>query len=260
MRSGKVKSSPEYKLSMREIAYQHIGKKIASRILRAGDPVSELPIANELGISRTPTREAVRQLVAEGLLEEVPGRGVVVVTLERRDIVEIYEVRKALEVQAVQMAARHLAGSADHLKNLRQVAERMESLIKELERSGQQKLDFVQSSRFEAADIGFHSYLMQAAGNRRIMKLTTGLRSLVRIFAMHKTGHTLETVKRVHGDHCDVIAAIEAGDPVRAAGMLAAHIETGELERLKQFDQREQEAGLPQDIPAFLDRIQAQLN
>ncbi len=110
--------------SMREVAYQHLRKKIATREVRAGMPVSELSIASELGISRTPTREAMRQLLTEGLLEEVPGRGVVVVTLERRDIVEIYGIRKVLEVQAVRVAAERLTGQKE-LENLRRVADRI---------------------------------------------------------------------------------------------------------------------------------------
>lgn len=258
VKSANVKSASRNKLSMRQMAYLHIEKKIASRELRAGDPVSELPIANELGISRTPTREAIRQLVAEGLLEEVPGRGVVVVTLDRRDIVEIYEVRKALEVEAVRMAVRRLAGSAE-LKNLSQVADKMESLIEEMEQSDQEGLESKQINRYEAADMAFHTYLLQAAGNRRMLKIVNGLRLLIRIFAMRKAGHKLENIRSIHRDHVEVIAAIEAGDPERAAAILSAHIEAGQRDRLEQYALREQEAGLPQDISAFLEKIEAQL-
>jgi len=126
--------------SMREVAYQHIQKKIATRTFRAGDPVSELPVANELGISRTPTREAIRQLVAEGILEEVTGRGVLVVKLDVRDIEEIYDVREALEVQAVTRIARQVVGAVE-LKNLRKVADEMLSLTQALQRSGRDRLD-----------------------------------------------------------------------------------------------------------------------
>ena len=64
----------------REVAYHHIQRKISTRALRAGEPVSDVAISKELGISRTPAREAIRQLVSEGLLESVPGRGVVGLT------------------------------------------------------------------------------------------------------------------------------------------------------------------------------------
>ena len=258
VKSAKAKSASKSKLSMRQMAYLHIEKKIASRDLRAGDPVSELPIANELGISRTPTREAIRRLVAEGLLEEVPGRGVVVVTLNRHDIVEIHELRKALEVAAVRMATRRLTGSQE-LNNLRQVADKMESLIEEMERLDQQALDAKEINRYEAADIAFHTYLLQAAGNRRMLKIVSELRSLIRIFAMRKVGHKAENIRDIHRDHVNVIAAIADGDAERAAAVLSAHIDAGQRDRLEQFALREQEAGLPHDISAFLESIEAQL-
>ena len=252
-----VKRTTEDRMSMREVAYVHIQKKIASRALRAGSPVSEVPIARELGISRTPTREAIRQLVTEGLLEQVLGGGVVVVTLERRDIVEIYELRKALEVQAVEAAARRLAGT--ELQNLRQIADEVPHLIQELRASGREDLDEKQMDRFEAADIGFHTYIMQAAGNQRSLRIVGSLRSLIRIFAMRRAGHDIESLTRIHGDHCELIEAIEASDAARAASVATAHIEASQRARLEQFDQREREAALPHDIPAFLDRIRAEL-
>src|SRR6185295_11122537 len=77
---------------MREVAYHHIQRKISTRELRAGEAVSDVTISKELGISRTPAREAIRQLVSEGLLESRTGRGVVVITLDREDIRELFEI------------------------------------------------------------------------------------------------------------------------------------------------------------------------
>jgi len=244
--------------SMREVAYQHIQKKIATRTFRAGDPVSELPVANELGISRTPTREAIRQLVAEGILEEVTGRGVLVVKLDVRDIEEIYDVREALEVQAVTRIARQVVGAVE-LKNLRKVADEMLSLTQALQRSGRDRLDAKEMTRFEAADIGFHTYLLQIAGNRRSMKIVAAMRTLIRIVAMRRVGHGLEELRRIHQDHVDIIAALEAGDPARAAAVASAHVRASQQARLEQFIQRERESSLPQDIGAFIQQIQADL-
>ena len=259
VKSAKAKSASKSKLSMSQMAYLHIEKKIASRDLRAGNPVSELPIANELGISRTPAREAIRQLVAEGLLEEVPGRGVVVVTLNRHDIAEIYELRKALEVAAVRMATRRLTGSPE-LNNLRQVADKMESLIEEMERSDKPGLDAKEINRYEAADIAFHTYLLQAAGNRRMLKIVNELRLLIRIFAMRKTAHKVEKIREIHRGHVEVIAAIAAGDPERAAAILSAHIDAGQRERMEQFDLWEREARIQYDINKLAFALDSELN
>ncbi|MEO8592873.1 MAG: GntR family transcriptional regulator [Candidatus Solibacter sp.] len=244
--------------SMREVAYLHIHKKIASRSLRAGDPVSEVAIAKELGISRTPTREAIRQLVAEGILEESPGRGVIVVNLDVRDICELYEVREALEVYAVDKIARQLLGPVE-LNNLRQVAGEIRELAEGLQRSGAEFLDADEMMHFEAADIGFHTYLIQIAGNRRSLKMVKGLRALIRMVAMRRVGHRADDLLRIYQDHSDIVDAIEARDPARATAVLSAHIRTSQQLRLEQFVQREREAALPHDMRAFLHQIQAEL-
>ena len=103
---------------MREVAYHHIQRKISLRELRAGAPVSDVGIAKELGISRTPAREAIRQLVSEGLLESVAGRGVVVITLDRDDIRELYEMREALEGLAARTVAAR-SPSAGEMRDFR---------------------------------------------------------------------------------------------------------------------------------------------
>ena len=114
--------------SVRERAYLLIQQKIARGELPPGSAVSEVPLAQELGSSRTPIREALGQLVAEGLLEQTPNRGTVVVQLGRQDIIDLYELREALEVYAVgKVAARtntpqdlqRLQGFADQILALR---------------------------------------------------------------------------------------------------------------------------------------------
>jgi DNA-binding GntR family transcriptional regulator len=84
--------------SVRAKAYLHIQRKIAAGELPTGSALSELALAKGLGSSLTPIREAIGQLVAEGFLEQTPNRGAVVVQLTRQDIVELYELREALEV------------------------------------------------------------------------------------------------------------------------------------------------------------------
>ena len=166
----------------REVAYHHIQRKISTRELRAGEPVSDVTISKELGISRTPAREAIRQLVSEGLLESVPGRGVVVITLDRDDIRELFEMREALEG----LAARTVAGrspSAGEIRDLRSIASALTALIKELDASRKPVLDEKQMERFEVADLAFHTYIMKLAGNQRSLKTLAGIRLLIRIFA-----------------------------------------------------------------------------
>jgi DNA-binding GntR family transcriptional regulator len=243
---------------MREVAYHHIQRKISSRELRAGAPVSDVVIAKELGISRTPAREAIRQLVSDGLLESVSGRGVVVITLDRDDIRELYEMREALEGLAARTVAAR-APSEVEMRDFRSIASAMTVIIKELEAGRKSELDENQMERFEVADLAFHTYLMRLAGNRRSQRAVSSIRLLIRIFASRRRGHSLTVLKQIHRDHTDVITAIRAGDPQTAAECLSRHVSNSRKSRLQEFDQREREAILPHDVEAFMAEIQAEL-
>lgn len=240
------------------MAYHHIQRKISLRILRAGAPVSDVSIAKELGISRTPAREAIRQLISEGLLESVAGRRVVVVTLDRDDVRELFEMREALE----ELAARTVAASrlsAAEIRDFRSIASAMTTLIKELEASGRRLLDEKQMERFEVADLAFHTYLMKLAGNRRSLKVVAEIRLLIRIFAARRGGHNVAVLKQISRDHLDLIKAVQAGDAESAAACISRHISNSRTSRLEEFDRREREAALPRNIEAFLAEIQAEL-
>ena len=242
----------------REVAYHHIQRKISTRKLRAGEPVSDVTISKELGISRTPAREAIRQLVSEGLLESVPGRGVVVITLDRDDIRELFEMREALEG----LAARTVAGrtpSAVEIRDLRSIASALTALIKELAASRKAVLDEKQMERFEVADLAFHTYIMKLAGNQRSLKTLAGIRQLIRIFAARRGGHSIPTLKQISRDHLDLISALQAADPQAAADCVHRHILKSQKSRLNEFDQREREGAVPQDVESFMDQIRAEL-
>ncbi|HEX4999954.1 MAG TPA: GntR family transcriptional regulator [Terriglobia bacterium] len=243
---------------MREVAYHHIQRKISSRELRAGAPISDLTIAKELGISRTPAREAIRQLVSEGLLESMPGRGVVVVTLDRDDIRELFEMREALEGLAARTVAEG-SPSASEIRDFRTVAAAMTTLVKELETSHKPALDERQMERFEVADLAFHTYLMKLAGNRRSLKVVSSIRLLIRIFAARRGGHNLAMLKQISRDHQDLIAAVQAGNAEAAAECICRHVSNSRKSRIEEFNRREREATLPQDINAFLAEIQADI-
>jgi DNA-binding GntR family transcriptional regulator len=238
--------------SMREKAYIHIQRKIAAKQLAGGSPVSELLLAKELGISRTPIREAIGQLVAEGLLDQIPNRGVVVVQLNRRDIIDLYELREALEVYAVGKASQYPVNSSD-LARLRELADGILIFKQELEKSGNPALDPEQMHRFVSCDLGFHTLLMRIAANRRILKVVNETRLLIRIFTMHRDGHKVQDLEQIHRYHCDVVESIARQDGDHAVKALSEHIKTSLRERLEQFDHWEREMSLRESEPIFFD-------
>src|SRR5215468_6967228 len=101
LRSSKTRTSPQAPQSAREKAYVALQQRMLSGEFAAGSAISEASLARELGISRTPLREAIGQLIAQGFLRQIPNRGVVVLEVTQRDIAEIYDLREAVEVYAV---------------------------------------------------------------------------------------------------------------------------------------------------------------
>jgi len=234
--------------SARERAYLRIQRKIASGELSAGHAISELSLAKELGISRTPIREALGQLAAEGLLEQSPNRRAVVIKLTRQDIIELYELREALEIYAVGKAARRPVQRAD-LDRLQNQTDAILTLKEELDRSGKSELDREQMQRFVAYDLGFHMLLMRLAANGRILKVMNETRLLIRIFAIRRQGHTGPLLEEIHRRHSEVVRAIAEQDSQRAMRVISEHIQLSLRERLDDLDHWEIEASLRETIP-----------
>src|ERR1700709_2667358 len=134
MKTKGRKKSSKSTFTIRERAYQYIQSQIAAGELSSGVAISELLLAKELGSSRTPVREAIGQLVSEGLLEQTPNRGTIVVRLTREDIIDLYELREALEVYVVAKVARDQLAPED-LQRLQKLSDGILTLIEELETS-----------------------------------------------------------------------------------------------------------------------------
>src|SRR5262245_37161880 len=139
---------------LRQQAYDFIQEKIVSGSLPTGSQVSELSLAKQIGISRPPVRAASRRLVHDGLREQVPRYGTIVRTPQRRDIVELYELREALEGFAVTQAAERIG--AEDLTLLARLCAEIKSIGDRLRRSGKPALDAGMMQRFLTADLAFH--------------------------------------------------------------------------------------------------------
>lgn len=240
--------------SIREHAYISIQHKIATRELPAGTPVSDVKIANELGSSRTPVREALRQLLSEGFLEQSPGGTLLVVRLTGQDISDLFEMREALEIHAVRKVARTGLPAADELQSREQL-DKMLGIQNELKSSGESALGQERMWRFETVDVGFHTVLMRASENSRSHRTVNELRRLINIFTMRRRGHELGELEVLNRQHNDLLAAVVARDPDRAVSLLSNHIQTSQRVRLEQFAQWERELSLEESVPAYLSGV-----
>ncbi len=222
------------RMSLREQAYRFLHGKIASGSLPAGSLVSELSLAKELGISRTPVREAIGRLISEGLVEQIPRHGTIVRNPDRRDLAELYEVREALESYAAAEAARRIG--AEDLKLLDELLARMRELAREVRQSGATVLTGPALQQFLAADMGFHSVLIRATGNRRITRIIAEMGVMVRIFGFQRQAHTPGIVTRTCRFHAQVLKAVRCGDADLARRWMVRHLRTSKRQALEALD------------------------
>jgi DNA-binding GntR family transcriptional regulator len=248
-------------MSLAQKAYDHLQEGVLSGRLRSGTVISEAALARELGISRTPVGEAIRQLVREGLVEQVPRYGTIVRSIDRRELIDLYEMREALESYAAAKAAEHL--SEPMLNRLEQFCDVMERIGQELQASGGTgELDEPSLRRFLAADMAFHMLIIEASGNRRMIEVVKNMRTVSRIFRMRRAPHHLPVVHRAHEYHRRVLVALRARDAEAARKAMLEHIAAGKNETLSRLSPEQTDGAgsvlgeLPPEMLKELDEIE----
>src|SRR5438445_4793912 len=141
-------------LTLWQRVYDHLREEILAGRLKPGAELAEVPLSEQLGVSRGPLREAIGRLAAEGLVTVRPRRGAVVRSLSKEEFLELYQVREALETMAVRLAVPKL--EPDDVAQLEQLIEAM---------SGHAERDEV--TEFFAANLAFHGRLFAASGNTK---------------------------------------------------------------------------------------------
>ncbi|TWT34862.1 GntR family transcriptional regulator [Blastopirellula retiformator] len=251
------------KIPRRRQAYLYIQQRILSGDLSAGSQVSELALAKELGMSRMPVREAIRQLEVEGLVRQVPRFGTIVHSLDRAEMAELYEVREALESHTAESVAGRLTD--EDLQMLSLLCKRLLQVGRQLQESTQKTFDPKLLQSFLAADMGFHMVILRAGGNRRMMKIVADLRVLSRIFATQREPHDLKIVVNVYRFHRRILRQLKNGNTQKARYWMQEHIRASRRLALESFDRRQalgeakaaMPLALPQDLLEELNQLEA---
>jgi len=193
-----------------DYAYEQIWQRVI--MIGGGEEqrLSDVTLAEQLGISRTPVRQALERLVQEGLVRADPRRGFWTSTFTAQDIHEIYDLRGALEVLALRLAAPHLSHEdlKAHLEELYAV---------------RAELDTHPVLRFLQVDIHFHMLITRASGNGRLIHNLSLLRSQICMFQMQDTLYP-KRMEIALNDHEQVLLTLLAGNVDEAADCLARHI------------------------------------
>lgn len=200
-------------VSIAEKAYRAVRRKILLNELRAGQAIDESSLAALIELGRTPIREAVHRLSREGLLRVIPRKGIVVTELSIETLGQIFEVRSSCEVQAARLAA--LRAGSTGIDAMEQALEGMERMV----------ADKRFRELFEA-DERFHSALAEAAGNPLLGDILRTLYGLgIRFWYITLPQRQLGDIKREMSLHRDILRAIKARDPSRAAELMLSIIE-----------------------------------
>jgi DNA-binding GntR family transcriptional regulator len=245
---------------LRQRAYEDIQGRILAGKLSPGAQVSELSLAKEIGMSRTPVREAIRRLVHEGLLAQVPRLGTMVCSVQRQDIVELYELREALESFAGRQAARRM--TQEHLSLLERFCAEIADLAKQARAARATALDADGLQRFLSVDLAFHMVILRTAGNQRILKAVADSRVLTRIFGTPRQRHELAIVDKTYRYHSRIFRALRRANGDAAGQLIADHIRASKEEALEYYDRHCVTTtspfphGLPPDLQAELNRIE----
>ncbi len=195
---------------LRAAVYARIVARIVSAEYRPGSVLTEAALSRAMGVSRTPVREALLRLEAEGVLESTLARGFMLRALSRSEAAELYPILAALEGLAVQNA-----GPA-----VKPVLGTLRATLSELESCA----DPVRRWQLDAA---WHRALTSAGGNRRLADLIAQLRTSL---SRYELAYMQQVRSRDRADqqHREILGALEAGDARRAARLLTKHWHDGE--------------------------------
>lgn len=198
-------------LPLRDVVFNTLRQAILRGELQPGERLLEIHLANKLGVSRTPIREAIRKLELEGLVLMIPRKGAVVVEITEKSLRDVLEVRRALEELAVKLAC-------DKIQD--EEIEELKAAAKEFEKA----LGTGDVTVYAEADVKFHDIIYRTTDNQRLIQLLYNLRE-----QMYR--YRVEYLKReeVHEtlltEHQHIIEMIEKRDEKRAVDAVCAHID-----------------------------------
>ncbi len=149
-------------LPLRDVVFKTIRQSILTGELKPGERLMEIHLANKLGVSRTPIREAIRQLELEGLVIMVPRKGAQVASITEKSMTDVLEVRLALEKLAVELACKRI--TYEQKEELKRVLEEFEKAVDEGD-----------AGAIARADVAFHDAIFNATGNMRLGQMVNNL-------------------------------------------------------------------------------------
>jgi DNA-binding GntR family transcriptional regulator len=200
-----------------EFAYERLKDEILSGRIAPRTRLVEQELASELGVSRTPIREALRRLISQGFVSRHQAGGLVVHELSSREVDDIYQIREMLDGLAARLAAQRSVDS--DLVRLEAALGKLAELATNLDESD----DRERVELMVSADLTFHEILHDASGNERLRRLSVELSDSVRLVSLGAFTSP-ERARAIVTEHESVLAALRDRDPDAAEQAARQHV------------------------------------
>lgn len=209
--------------------YQELRRLLVEGHYSPGEHLVEGRLANDLGVSRTPVRQALARAAAEGLVKIYPNRGAVVRTFTHDDLVDAYNLRAVLEGYAAHEAALHI--TATQLAQLEEHAAALESIEQQVFASREEEIHFLVNQNQQ-----FHDIIIAASSNQRLADL---LPLVVNVPLQFRCFYWYSSEERRESNffHRSILCSLHAGAPERARTMMQEHIYRGRDSLLRNLAQ-----------------------
>ena len=208
-------------LPLRDVVFNTLRQAILTGELKPGERLMEIHLANRLGVSRTPIREAIRKLELEGLVTMIPRRGAEVAQITEKSLQDVLEVRRTLDALSVELACERI--SEEELEQLGVACKKVEEAIagKDLKKIAQ-------------ADVAFHDIIVKATRNSRLVQMVNNLSE-----QMYRYRFEYIKDESKHGslmdEHRIIFESLKNGDKETACKTAKLHIDNQEISVMEQI-------------------------
>lgn len=209
MESNFTVNMNEY-LPLRDVVFNTLRQAILRGELKPGERLMEIQLANKLGVSRTPIREAIRKLELEGLVLMIPRKGAEVADISEKSLRDVLEVREALEELAVQLACDKI--TKEEIEDLKKAAEDFKKILKSRD-----------ITEIAEADVRFHDIIFMATDNQKLVQLLNNLREQMYRFRVEYLKNE-EVHPQLIAEHEKIIEHIMERDKAKASAIVSEHI------------------------------------
>ena len=208
-------------LPLRDVVFKTLRQGILTGELKPGERLMEIHLANKLGVSRTPIREAIRKLELEGLVTMIPRRGAEVAQITEKSMKDVLEVRKVLDDLSVELACERITEEEKEL--LKNACVDFEEAVK----TG----DFAKIAK---TDVAFHDIIVTATRNIRLSQMVNNLAEQMYRYRFEYIKDSTQHARLVQ-EHEEICQGVIAGDKKRALEAIEKHIDNQEIAVLKQI-------------------------